>query len=234
MATNDSTRQAGTHEQSSTKNTNTQQEKTGTGTQVAQSDRQRPIESGREDSADRGGTSVTRHRGRGTPVYGRSSSPFGLMQRMADDMDRLFEQFGFGRPGLGLTPLSGGLFDDDLWSDRGMQSSNTGWTPQVETFRRGDNLVIRADIPGVKKEDVHVEIENDMLTISGERREQHEEDRDGFYRSERSYGQFYRAIPLPQGVNTEKCDASFRDGVLEVTLPAPQQEEQRAKRIQIK
>ncbi len=199
---------------------------------TAQADRERPLQSGRDAGrdGDRSRTALARHRG-------IAHSPFAVMQRMADDMDRLFEQFGFGRTGLGVAPRLGSLgslLDDDLWSERGSQALNTVWTPQVEAFRRGDNLVIRADIPGVEKDDVHVEIENDMLTISGERKEEHEENRGGYYRSERSYGQFYRAIPLPEGVNAEKCDASFKDGVLEVTLPAPRTEERKTKRIQVK
>jgi HSP20 family protein len=212
--------------------TGSQPGKTENAALTTQSDRERPLQTGRDSgrSVDQSRSGLVRHRG-------DANSPFAVMQRMADDMDRLFEQFGFGRMGLGLAPrlgTLGSLLDDDLWSDRASQALNTVWTPQVETFRRGDNLVIRADIPGVNKEDVHVEVEDDVLTISGERKEEHEENRDGYYRSERSYGQFYRAIPLPEGVNAEKCDASFKDGVLEVTLPAPKQEERKAKRIQIR
>ena len=73
-----------------------------------------------------------------------------------------------------------------------------------------------------------------MLAISGERREENEEDREDYYRSERTYGQFYRAIPLPEGIDENQIDASFKDGVLELTVPAPKQEERRSKRIQIK
>ena len=91
--------------------------------------------------------------------------------------------------------------------------------PQVETFRRDDKLVVRADLPGLKKDDVKVEIDNGMLTISGQRSSEREEKRDEFYRSERSYGSFYRAIPLPEGIESDNCEATFKDGVLEVTLP---------------
>jgi HSP20 family protein len=223
--------QNNTTQQSSTRNQQNQQDPRAGATQVAATDRERPIESRRE--GERQDRDIVRHRGT-SPAYGGVSSPFTLMRRMAEDMDRLFEQFGFGRPAFGPTPRFGSLLDDQLWSDRSLPSTTALWSPQVETFRTGDNLVIRADVPGVKKEDIHVDIENDTLTISGERREEHEENRDDYYRSERSYGQFYRAIPLPEGVNTEKCDASFKDGVLEVTLPAPQQEERKAKRIQVK
>jgi len=81
---------------------------------------------------------------------------------------------------------------------------------------------------------VTVEVDNDVLTISGERREEREENRDDYYRSERSYGQFYRAIPLPDGIDDSNCDASFKDGVLEVTFPAPKLEDRKAKRIQVR
>jgi HSP20 family protein len=136
-------------------------------------------------------------------------SPFSLMRRMADDMDRLFENFGFGQ-------------------------MTAAWAPEVETFRRGDKLVVRADLPGLKKDDVKVEIDNGVLAISGERHEQHEENRDDYYRSERSYGQFYRAIPLPEGVSEDQCEASFKDGVLEVSLQAPKEESRRTKQIPVK
>ena len=197
---------------------------------VARGDKERSIETRHEGERRDRGAGLTHRRG---PSAALAGSPFSLMQRMAEDMDRLFEQFGFGRMGFGPTPRLGSMFDDDLLANRGTQSLNTVWAPQIETFRRGDNLVIRADIPGVKKDDVHVEIENDVLTISGERKEEHEENREGYYRSERSYGQFYRAIPLPEGVNPDQCTASFTDGVLELTVPAPKQEERKAKHIQI-
>jgi HSP20 family protein len=72
-----------------------------------------------------------------------------------------------------------------------------------------------------------------LLTISGERSEEHEENRDEFYRTERSYGRFSRTVPLPEGVNEEQCDATFKDGVLEITLPAPKLVERKAKQIPI-
>jgi HSP20 family protein len=200
--------------------------------QTSQSDRERSIETRRDQDRDSGRSRGLARRPDTSPVYGGlASNPFTLMRRMAEDMDRLFQDFGFGRSGLGLT--SGSLLDDDMWSG-GRGLAQAAWSPQVETFRRGDNIVIRADIPGVRKEDVNVEIDNDMLSISGERREEHEEDRDGYYRSERSYGRFYRAIPLPEGVSEDQCQASFNDGVLEVTLRAPKQGERKAKQIQVK
>ena len=157
-------------------------------------------------------------------------NPFAAMRRWSEDMDRLFQDFGFGQPGFGrslirdLAMLGGG---------RGSQEDVGVWSPQVEAFRRGENFVVRADLPGMKRDDVTLEVENNVLTISGERTDEHEEHRDGFYRSERSYGQFYRAIPLPEGVNTDQCEATFKDGVLEVSLKVPQQRE-RSKQIPIR
>lgn len=146
-------------------------------------------------------------------------------------MDELFEDFSVGRPGL--RPSLRRAFGTDSWGDEAALAGAT-WTPHVETFRRGDQIVVRADLPGLRKEDVKVDVDNDTLAISGERKDEHEEERDGYYWSERSYGQFYRVIPLPEGVNAEQCDATFKDGVLEVTMAAPRQAEQRSKRVQIR
>jgi HSP20 family protein len=199
-----------------------------------QADRERSISTGREGARESRGTAMSRQ---GTTSPGRAGgNPLMLMQRMAEDMDRLFEQFGIGRTGFSLTPSVGSLLDQDLWSDRPslVGTDQTLWSPQIELFQRGDDLVVRADLPGVKRDDLHVEVQNDVLTLSGERREEHDETGEGFYRSERSYGRFYRALPLPDGVNADLVNATFNDGVLEVTLPAPKQQGNKAKRIEIR
>lgn len=126
-----------------------------------------------------------------------------------------------------------GNFWRDLWSDRA-NFGQSGWAPQIETFRRGDSLVIRADLPGLTKEDVNVEVDDGVLTISGERCEDHTDEQDGFYRTERSYGEFFRSLPLPEGVSDAQCDATFKDGVLEVTFPVPKQRERNAKRVKVR
>lgn len=95
------------------------------------------------------------------------------------------------------------------------------WAPQVDVFQKNNELTIKVDLPGLKKDEVTVDISDDALTIHGERRRESEEEREGFYRSERSYGSFYRVIPLPEGAITEQAKAAFRDGVLEITMPAP-------------
>ena len=178
-------------------------------------DRERSIQTGRDNQEG-----LTRSPG--GQVFNQPRAPLSLM-RMMDDMDRLFQDFGFGRTGLGLFPSL----------DRAALA-RSAWAPQVETFRRGDKLVIRADLPGLKRDDVNVDVEDGVLRITGERKDEHDEERDGYYRTERIYGQFYRAIPLPEGLDTEQVDASFKDGVLEVTLPAPREATQRRKRVQVR
>jgi HSP20 family protein len=187
-------------------------------------DRERTIESGRETG--RAGTPAKQSST--APARGPVSGPFTLMRRLSDDMDRLFENLGFGRA-VGL----GAPADRALWRGTSAEA-DAAWLPQVETFRRDDKLVIRADLPGAKRDDVKVEIENGVLTISGHRASEREETRDEFYRSERSYGTFYRAIPLPEGVESDNCDATFQDGVLEITLPAPKLAERRARQIPVR
>jgi HSP20 family protein len=217
--------------QAQTQNRNQTQDQQQQGTQSNREaggsvrDSQRGIQTTNEPV--RGG--VTR---RGTsPVSGYgANSPFSLMRRMAEDMDRIFEDFGFG-PSLGIAPL----LTPSFGQGRGLSSAQRGtWAPQLETFRRGDNLVVRADLPGLRKEDVNVEVDDGMLTISGQRSEEQVEDRDDYYRSERSYGQFFRALPLPEGVTGDACEATFKDGVLEVTLPLPKQPERKARRVEVR
>lgn len=195
--------------------------------QRAQGDSERAIETRRDSPA---GIGVTRRPGYGG--YGGGLAPMSVMNRLADDMDRLFESFGFGRTGWGLTPAFG------TFTDRGFPlspgSGEASWAPQVETFRRGDKFVVRADLPGMRKEDVSIELDDNRLTISGDRSHEFEEDRDDFYRSERSYGRFFRAIPLPEGVNADQCAASFDNGVLEITVPAPKEKEPKSRRVQIR
>lgn len=158
-----------------------------------------------------------RDRDFGVPsVFG--GGPFSLLRRMEQEMDRMFEQFGlegFGARGA-LSPRQGMGFG-------GMPSL---WQPQVEVFERDGKLHVCTDLPGMKKEDINVSVEDDMVIIQGERHSSNEDQdpQKGFYRSERSYGSFYRAIPLPGGVNAEKADASFRDGVLDITFDAPVQQ----------
>ena len=101
-------------------------------------------------------------------------------------------------------------------------------------FERGNNLVVRADLPGLSREDLDVEVDDDALIIRGERRNELEDDQEGYYRSERSYGSFYRAIPLPENIDPTSCQATFKEGVLEVTFPKPQRPVAKAKRVEVR
>jgi HSP20 family protein len=162
---------------------------------------------------------LTRERGRGQSElgYGRGSSqrtPFGLVGRMMADMDRWFGG-GFG---------DFGRFEGSLGSE---------WNPQIEVLQRNGNLVVRADLPGLKPEDVEVRVEDDILTVRGERKYEHEDEREGIYHCERSYGRFERSVALPRGVDPNAIDAKFDNGVLEISAPLPK-EQARGRTIDVK
>ena len=149
------------------------------------------------------------------PVPTLWASPFSFMSRFGGEMDRLFEDFGFG------SALASRNF-----------AQVADWSPQVEVFERDGQLVVRAALPGLTKDDVKVELRDDAVILRGERRQEHEEQREGYYRCEVSHGSFYREIPLPEGTKTDDATATFRDGVLEITMQAPKQET-RGRQLQI-
>lgn len=143
--------------------------------------------------------------------------PMAVMRKMAEEMDQLFERF-VGRP----------------MSNRAGQGGMAGkWMPAIEIRQHENHLHIFAELPGVKKEDVHIEILHDKLTIEGERQEHHYQTAQGYKRSERSYGRFYRMVPLPQGVDPESVKASMQEGMLEIRVPLPMPSEQKGRRIDI-
>lgn len=138
------------------------------------------------------------------------TSPFAIMRQLMDDMDRFFSGFSLGTPSLfGLTP-------------RAFELARRGfWAPAIETFERDGRLVLRTELPGLRREDVNVEIAGDELVVSGERTREEEEARAGRLYSERSYGSFERRLTLPEGVNTDTIEASLDNGVLEISLAMP-------------
>jgi HSP20 family protein len=95
------------------------------------------------------------------------------------------------------------------------------WTPAIDVVREEDHLVLHADLPGIKPEEVKIEVEDDILTVSGEHRESHEEKDKNYLRRERRYGSFRRVMALPAGVDAKKIKAKTHDGVIEVTIPLP-------------
>jgi HSP20 family protein len=105
------------------------------------------------------------------------------------------------------------------------------WMPAMDLVESGDHFVLRADLPGLDQEDVKIEIEDTTLTISGERKAEHEEKEEGYYRLERAFGSFSRTLQLPKGIDPEGVSASFDRGVLEVRIPKP--EERKPRRIEI-
>ena len=115
--------------------------------------------------------------------------------------------------------------------DEGDGGQARRWAPAVDLLERDDSLVLKADLPGLSEDDVQIEVRDNVLTIAGERKAEHEEKQNGYYRVERSFGRFSRSLQLPEGVDADRIAASFAKGVLEVTIPKPEQRKPR--RIEI-
>jgi len=158
-----------------------------------------------------------------------NGSPFAYMRRFAEEMDHLFENFGlqtgFRRPSF----LTRG--HELLRREAGFIPGE--WSPQIDVLEREGQFAVRADLPGLSKEDVKVDVTDDLLTIQGERKQQKKEEREGYCYSECSYGSFYRAIPLPAGAEASKATAQFNNGVLEVTMPAPTHGGKKPRRLEV-
>jgi HSP20 family protein len=107
------------------------------------------------------------------------------------------------------------------------------WIPAMDLVEAGDEFVLRADLPGLGEDDVRIEVQDDVLTVSGERRGEHEEKKEGFYRVERATGAFSRSLTLPEGVDAEQVRATFDRGVLEVRVPKPEQRKPRRVEISV-
>ena len=106
------------------------------------------------------------------------------------------------------------------------------WVPPMDLVEAEDHFVLKADLPGLAEGDVNLEVQDGTLTISGERKAEHEQREKGWYRIERSFGRFSRSLTLPDGVDPDRIEASFKHGVLEVRIPKPA--ERQPRRIQIK
>src|SRR5947209_5393967 len=109
----------------------------------------------------------------------------------------------------------------------GQNGSPRRWIPAMDLVETDDDFVLRADLPGLSENDVNIELEDNVLTISGERKAEHEERKEGYYRVERASGQFTRSLTLPEGVDPDAVKASFDRGVLEVRVPKPEQRKPR-------
>lgn len=133
----------------------------------------------------------------------KTTTPFGLMRRLSDDMERMFEDFAVSRPFSPTKPLVR-KFD---------------WLPAIEVAEKDQALVVRAELPGMTKDDVKIDVSDRLLTLQGERKQERQEKKDEYFLTERSYGSFYRQIALPEGAKTDEAAATFKDGLLEIRVP---------------
>ena len=139
--------------------------------------------------------------------------PFRELRGLQDEMNRLFN-LGVSRSGNGEDIVRG------------------AWSPSVDIFENQDKIVLEAELAGMKPEEVDISIENNIITLKGERKFEKTEDKDNYHRVERSYGSFVRSFTLPRTVVGDEAEANFNNGVLTVTLP--KREEAKARKIEIK
>lgn len=137
-------------------------------------------------------------------------SPFSLMRRMSEEMDRVLAEFGLNRA----------------------DAAAAAWAPTIEVSQTDGKYQVRAELPGVNPADVKLEITDEAVILEGERKVETQENKGGVQVTERQYGRFYRAIPLPEGAKVDEAKAKFENGVLEVTVPVQAQKEKR-RQIQI-
>lgn len=139
--------------------------------------------------------------------------PFTELRRMREDLDRMFG--GTERPSV-LSP----------WLSEGV-------APAVDVFDRDNDIVVKANLPGMKREDIDVMATDDSISLSGEFRRDQEAREGGFYRHERQVGKFYRTVPMPAAIKPDEVKASFKDGVLEITAPKAEEAKAKEKKVRI-
>jgi HSP20 family protein len=142
--------------------------------------------------------------------------PVRELSSIQNEMNRLFNTF-FDSP----TPGNGG--------NAGLRR----WIPAMDLVETDEHFVLKADLPGLTESDVNIEVEDNVLTVSGERKAEHEDKREGYVRVERAYGAFRRSLTLPEGVDPETVTANFENGVLEVRIPKPEERKPRRVAIQV-
>jgi HSP20 family protein len=129
-----------------------------------------------------------------------------------------------------INRLFNSFFDTPVGASEG---AGRRWLPAMDLVEADDHYLLRADLPGVSEDDVKIEVENDVLTVSGERKAEHEQQGEGYHRLERAYGLFSRSMTLPDGVDPEAVEAKFERGVLEVRIPKPEQRKPRRVSISV-
>jgi HSP20 family protein len=142
--------------------------------------------------------------------------PVRELSSIQNEMNRLFNTF-FDTP----TPGNGG------------NATLRRWIPAMDLVETDEHFVLKADLPGLTEADVNVEVEDNVLTVSGERKAEHEDKREGYVRVERAFGSFRRSLTLPEGIDPDGVQASFDKGVLEVRIPKPEERKPRKVAIQV-
>ncbi len=143
-----------------------------------------------------------------------------------EEVDRLFDRANWG---FGLFPRM--PFRRNIFS---VEPRFQEWTPNVDILEKNGDVLVKADLPGMKREDIEVVVEGDMLVIKGHRKEEKEIKEENYYRSERSVGEFYRSFGLPEGTDANAIEASYKDGVLEVKIPRPTTSKAEQTKVQVK
>jgi HSP20 family protein len=144
------------------------------------------------------------------------------MEKRFEEMERRFEDF-FRRP-FSLLPS---------WMPRLRMPEIEEVSPSMDIFTEGDNVVVKAELPGMKKEDIDVSLTEDTITISGDKKKEEKIEKKDYYSLERSYGSFKRSFSLPAEVQTEKASAKFKDGVLEIRIPKTEEAKKKEKKVLI-
>ena len=125
--------------------------------------------------------------------------------------------------------------DIDTWYDTGFSGDvpERTWRPAIDVEEKDGTYLVRADLPGLQKKDIHVELHDGYLTLRGERKSEHEENKDNYRRIERTYGTFERTFRVPEGVTEKDIHAKYKDGVLELTVPTPKVEKSKTVELKI-
>jgi HSP20 family protein len=165
-----------------------------------------------------------------TGATGSATTPYGWrpFESLRRDIDRLFEDFGGG---LWRSPLPRSFFEMSPFGQ-----GERGWTatPAVDVTETDRAYEIAAELPGMDEKNIEVKFADGVLTIKGERQEEREEKEKGYHLRERSFGSFQRAFQVPEGVDTDKIQANFKQGLLTVTLPKTAESQKAAKKIEVK
>lgn len=132
-------------------------------------------------------------------------NPWKEMDTFSDRINRFFD----------------GSLVPSLWTNE--ENSLSNWKPAADIYDQDDKIVIKAELPGVDKKDLHVDLKDNILSLEGERNSEKEVKEENYYRKERVYGKFARSFVLPNGVEPEKIKAEFKDGVLNIEIPKPEE-----------